>query len=47
MEHHIADLQEQLQRELQHAKQEAREAVKAIIIIIMLQGSITDIKGNI
>lgn len=28
-EHHIADLQEQLQQELQHAKQEAREAVEA------------------
>jgi dynactin 1 len=28
-EHLIADLQEQLQQELQHAKQEAREAVEA------------------
>jgi len=27
--YHIADLQEQLQQELQHAKQEAREAVEA------------------
>lgn len=29
MEHHIADLQEQLQQELQHVKQEARETVEA------------------
>jgi len=27
--YHIPDLQEQLQQELQHAKQEAREAVEA------------------